>query len=85
MGMDNKRGRESVHQNVSNDQKAPKKDEAELDVMRNCACSLIRYEPLSPGENILAAKLMLHASKLYAARQRRALRAEGVKSRGRQE
>jgi hypothetical protein len=29
-------------------------DVAELEVLRNCACSFLQYEPLSTGESMLA-------------------------------
>ena len=31
------------------------KDLAELDVLRNCACSFLQHEPLSMGKSMLAA------------------------------
>ena len=30
-------------------------DVAEMDGLRNCACSFLQHEPLSMGENVLAA------------------------------
>ena len=49
------RGGESGYQNNFERPQGTQKDVAELDVLRNCACSFLQHEPLSMGENVLAA------------------------------
>ena len=54
------------------------KDVAELDVLRNCACSLLQHEQLSTGENMLAASDVARSKNSLSSETNRDIRQRGI-------